>query len=167
MKSFIPARRDPSFVLPGSRFGDTKFSHVIALAHLSGMKKLFNTCFQNASLKKSISAHFLDISILFLRRIWRRLWEKNTDIFIEFHHFMKKEWTQLKTKQSKQSIFLNQWESMGFCKWCQANLVRMKINFPMWSVVGWNLSRLDRLNFHTGKTESCNHHFSFQLQLKL
>ena len=37
LKSLIPARRDPSFVLPGSRFAGTKFSHVIASARLSGM----------------------------------------------------------------------------------------------------------------------------------
>ena len=40
VKSFIPARRDPSFVLPGSRFAGTKFFHVIASTRLSGMKKL-------------------------------------------------------------------------------------------------------------------------------
>ena len=38
VKSFIPAGRDPSIVLPGSRFAGTKFSHVIPSAHLSGMK---------------------------------------------------------------------------------------------------------------------------------
>ena len=42
VKSFIPARRDPSFVLPGSRFAEAKFSHVTS-ARLSGMKKLINT----------------------------------------------------------------------------------------------------------------------------
>ena len=31
-------------------------------------------------------------------------WEKISDSFIEFHHFMKKEQTQLKTKQPKQNI---------------------------------------------------------------
>ena len=38
VKCFILARRDPSIVLPGSRFAGTKFSHVIASARLSGMK---------------------------------------------------------------------------------------------------------------------------------
>ena len=45
VKSFIPARRDPSFVLPGSRFAGTKYFHVIASARLSGMKNLINTSF--------------------------------------------------------------------------------------------------------------------------
>ena len=40
VKSFIPARRDSSFEQPGSRFAGTKFSHVIALARLDGIKKL-------------------------------------------------------------------------------------------------------------------------------
>ena len=31
LQSFIPERRDPSFVLPGSSFTRTKFSHVIAI----------------------------------------------------------------------------------------------------------------------------------------
>ena len=33
---------------------------------------------------------------------------------MEFHYFMKKEYTQLKTKQLKQNI--NQCQSMGFTK---------------------------------------------------
>ena len=40
VKRFIPASRDPCFVLPGSRFAGTKFSHVIPSACLSGIKKL-------------------------------------------------------------------------------------------------------------------------------
>ena len=43
VKSFIPARRDFSFVLPGSCFPGAKFCHGIASAHLSRMKKLINT----------------------------------------------------------------------------------------------------------------------------
>ena len=39
VKRFIPARRDPSLVQPGSRFAGTKFSHVIASARLGGIKK--------------------------------------------------------------------------------------------------------------------------------
>ena len=35
VKSFIPARRDPSFIMPG-----IKFSHVIASGRLNWMKKL-------------------------------------------------------------------------------------------------------------------------------
>ena len=42
VKGFTLARRDPSFVQPGSRFAETKFSHVIASARLSGMKKLIS-----------------------------------------------------------------------------------------------------------------------------
>ena len=34
---------------------------------------------------------------------------------MEFHYFMKKEYTQLKTKQRKQNI-INQSQSMGFTK---------------------------------------------------
>ena len=43
LKSFVPAKRDPSFLLPGSPFVGTKFSHVITSNYLSGMKKLINT----------------------------------------------------------------------------------------------------------------------------
>ena len=43
-KSFIPARRDPSLVLPGSCFTGTKFSHVIILFHPIGMEKQFKAC---------------------------------------------------------------------------------------------------------------------------
>ena len=39
VKRFIPVRRDPSFVQPGSRFAEMKFSHVIASARLDGIKK--------------------------------------------------------------------------------------------------------------------------------
>ena len=42
MWSFIPERRDPTFVLPRFRLAGTKFSHVIALARLTGMQKLIN-----------------------------------------------------------------------------------------------------------------------------
>ena len=40
VKAFIKARRDPSFILPGSRFAGTKFAHVIASARLSGMRQI-------------------------------------------------------------------------------------------------------------------------------
>ena len=40
VKRFIPARRDPSFVQPGSRFAGMKFSHVIVSARLGEIKKL-------------------------------------------------------------------------------------------------------------------------------
>ena len=43
VKSFIPARWDPFFVLPGSFFAGTKFYHVISSAYLRGTKKLINT----------------------------------------------------------------------------------------------------------------------------
>ena len=43
VKGFIPARRDPSFVPPGSRFAVTKFFQIVTSFHLSGMKKLINT----------------------------------------------------------------------------------------------------------------------------
>ena len=90
VKSFIPTTRDSSFVLPRFRFAGTKFSYVIPLAHLSGMKKIFNTCFQNVSLKKSISAHFLDISILFLRRIWRQSVRKKYQCLYRISSFYEK-----------------------------------------------------------------------------
>ena len=53
VKSFIPARRDPSYVMAGSRFSETKFSHVITSARLSGMTKLINTCLQRKIKRKS------------------------------------------------------------------------------------------------------------------
>ena len=68
VKSFIPAKRGPTFVLPGSRFAGTKFSHVIALACLSGMKKLINSSLWKNP-KKYISKD-RSISFVFLRRIW-------------------------------------------------------------------------------------------------
>ena len=42
VKRFIPVRRDHSFVQPVSRFAGKKFSHVIASAHLGGIKKLID-----------------------------------------------------------------------------------------------------------------------------
>ena len=42
VKSFISARLDLFFVLPGSHFVGTKFSHVIASARLNGIKMLIN-----------------------------------------------------------------------------------------------------------------------------
>ena len=42
-KCFIRAKRDPFFVLPGSRFARAKFSNTFASARLNGMKKLINT----------------------------------------------------------------------------------------------------------------------------
>ena len=42
LKSFFPARRDPSSVLLESYLNRTKFSHVITSARYSGMKKLLN-----------------------------------------------------------------------------------------------------------------------------
>ena len=38
--SFISTRLDPSCVLPGSRFAGTKFSHIIPLTRISGMKTI-------------------------------------------------------------------------------------------------------------------------------
>ena len=46
VKSFIPARRDPSFVLPGSRFTGTKFSHVNASTRLREGKMLIKGLFK-------------------------------------------------------------------------------------------------------------------------
>ena len=38
-----------------------------------------------------------------------------TNVFIEFHHFVKKEWTELQTKQLKQNIFTSM-RIYGFSK---------------------------------------------------
>ena len=43
IKSFIPGKQDPCFLLPRSHFSWTKFSHVISSTRQSGMKKLINT----------------------------------------------------------------------------------------------------------------------------
>ena len=43
---FVPARRDPTFVRPGSRFAWTKFSHVITSVHPGGIKKLIKKYLQ-------------------------------------------------------------------------------------------------------------------------
>ena len=53
-KRFIPARQDSSFVLPRSCFTGTKFSHVIALAHLSGMKSNLKHAYER-KLKENVS----------------------------------------------------------------------------------------------------------------
>ena len=45
VKSFIPARRDPSFVLLESCFAEMKFSNVIASSRISGMNKLVQGLF--------------------------------------------------------------------------------------------------------------------------
>ena len=70
MLSFIPARRDPSFVLPGSRFAGMKFYHVIASARLKWMKKLIK--------KISIEVHFnrSKIFLCFCDAYDVNLWEK-------------------------------------------------------------------------------------------
>ena len=66
VKRFIPGRRDPSFVQPGSRFVRTKFSHVIVSARLSEIKKL-------------IIEH---ISIAPLRPIWRQSVRKKVNKYL-------------------------------------------------------------------------------------
>ena len=43
VKKFHQTKQDPFFILLGSRFVETKFSHVNASASLSGIKKLINT----------------------------------------------------------------------------------------------------------------------------
>ena len=64
VKRFIPARRDSSFVQPGSRFVETKFSHVIASTRLGGIKKLIKKYpWKYISIAEGIS-------IVFLRLIW-------------------------------------------------------------------------------------------------
>ena len=46
--------------------------------------------------------------------LWQKKFSRSTafscrvNAFMEFHHFMKKEYTQLKTKQLEQNIFFNQ-----------------------------------------------------------
>ena len=54
VKSFITARRDPTFVLSGFGFAETKFSDVIASPYLSGMKQII----AHINLKKSIEVYF-------------------------------------------------------------------------------------------------------------
>ena len=54
VKRFIPTRRDTSFVQPGSRFAEMKFSHVNVSARLGEIKKLISE----------------NISIVSLRHIW-------------------------------------------------------------------------------------------------
>ena len=79
VKSFIPARRDPSFELLGSHFIRSKFSHVIASTPpLSGTKIFFKLI----SLKIPIEVHFniLKIFLLFLRCIWCQSVRKKVNI---------------------------------------------------------------------------------------
>ena len=77
------ARRDPSFVLPGSHFAGMTLSHVIASDRLNGMKKLINISVQKYPFNKSkifISCFYDAFDV--------NLWEKKlTNIFVEFHHF--------------------------------------------------------------------------------
>ena len=65
-KRFIPTRRDPSFVQPGSRFAGMKFSHVIVSARLGEIKKLI----------------IEDISIVSLRPIWRQSVRKKVNKYL-------------------------------------------------------------------------------------
>ena len=81
-KSLIPPRRDPAFVLPGSRFAGTKFSHVIASARLSGMKKLTHQ-FENISLKISIHFNRAEIFLLcFYDAYDVNLWGKKVNRYL-------------------------------------------------------------------------------------
>ena len=66
VKCFIPARRDPSFVQPGSRFARMKFSHVIVSARQGEIKKLI----------------IEDISIVSLRSIWRQSVRKKVNKYL-------------------------------------------------------------------------------------
>ena len=94
------------------------------------------TSFSHYCLKKSIEVHFKIFLLYFYEAYDVSPWGKSTssritsrstscstscsncsscrtNFFIEFHHFMRKEWTQLKTKQLKQNIFKS---VIGFCK---------------------------------------------------
>ena len=75
VKSFIPVKRGPTFVLPGSRFAGTKFSHVIALACLSGMKKLINSSLWKNP--KSTSRKIEVFLLYFYDAYEVNLWQKN------------------------------------------------------------------------------------------
>ena len=66
VKRFISARRDPSFVQPGSHFAGMKFSHVIVSARLGEIKKLI----------------IEDISIVSLRPIWRQSVRKKVNKYL-------------------------------------------------------------------------------------
>ena len=78
-KSFIPARRDPAFVPPGSRFAGTKFSHVIVSARLSATKNL-------------ISIEYISIDRRYFYRVFTKYMtsiceKKIIKCLIEFHYF--------------------------------------------------------------------------------
>ena len=66
---------------------------------------------------------------------------------------MKKAQAPLKTKQSM-GIFLN-WHD--YKEKLKEDVYKFKEIF-LHVIIGWNLFRLDGLNFHRGKTRSCNHH---------
>ena len=84
VKSFIPTTRDPSFVLPESHFAGTKFSHVIASAHLSGMKNLISQSVLK-NLQKYISIDRSYFYCIFTTRV-TSICEKKVK---KFHHFVK------------------------------------------------------------------------------
>ena len=102
-KSYIPARRDPSFILPGSRFiAGTKFSPVIISSCLGRMKKLINT-----SLKIFIKVHFNRPKIFLLCfynaydvNLWEKIW---SIIFVEFRHFTE---AAILPRHSAKEVFL-------------------------------------------------------------
>ena len=150
VKSFIPARLDPSFVLPGSRFSGTKFSHEIASARLSRMKKLINISIWRNPLKY-IS---IDRSCFYC-------------IFTTFMTSICK--IKVNRCLYRISSFCEHFKSMriyGFLRtntwWKPVPSCRDEKWFPH-VIVGWNLSKLDGLKFHPGKTGSCNHHLNAML----
>ena len=83
------------------------------------MKNLTNTVVRKSPCKY-ISTDVVVISIVFYDIYDVNLWERKTNVFIIFHHFVN---------------ILNQWESMGSCKQIPggnlSRLAGMKTDFPM------------------------------------
>ena len=126
VKSFILARWNPSFLLPGSRFFWMKLSHVITSARLSGMKMLVNTSFwKNQKKYISIDRRFF---FCILRRIWRQSMRK------KIHNCIYKilSFWEKKNRHGWRKTFFPQSESMEFCKltYLQSKIERKHIQIP-------------------------------------
>ena len=81
-KSFIPARRDPAFVLLGSRFAGTTFSHVIIPSRPSGMKNQLKACVWRYFC--CVFRYFYCVFFFMWRQSVRKML---TNDFVVFHHF--------------------------------------------------------------------------------
>ena len=110
--------RDPA--LPG------RISHVIALARLCDLTKLFNTTWKPVP------------------PCWDETW---------FTHVGSRKIALEENCPPTLKLILTLTQTL-----LGGNFPRGQLSGYLHIIVGWNLSRLDWFNFHSGQTESCNYH---------